>query len=102
MHIILRNVRLCCFFFISFDDKLKCTPTRHGLHSYYWICGGESVLIGLYIRLCYKLLHSSSHDMSSSLLVFIIKPRALSKLGFPDLTERFAVDLEIKKGLDLD
>ena len=34
--------------------------------------------------------------MSSSLLVFVIKPRALFKVGFPDYTERFAMDLEIE------
>ena len=44
---------------------------------------GESILIGSYIRLCYKLSHSSSLDMSSSLLVFIFKPRALFRVGFP-------------------
>ena len=43
----------------------------------------ESILIGLYIRLCYKRLISSYHDVSDSLLVFTLKPRALFRVDFP-------------------
>ena len=49
------------------------------------ILGDERVslfLNALDIRLRYKLLHSSSLDMFSSLLIFIIKPRALFRVGF--------------------
>ena len=58
-------------------------------------------MTGLYIRLCYKLLYPSSEDMtrSSSLLVFIIKPRVLFRVGCPGQTKRCGMDLEIAKGL---
>ena len=60
----------------------------------------ESILIGLYIRLCYKSLISSSHDVSGSLLVFTLKPRALFRVDFPGKKKkRCGMDLE--KGQDI-